>query len=92
MEPSARDLPLRVLRFNGTIRAARVSASGQVEISYTASSRAIAVTDRPVGRLELDGVEEPPVLAGPTTLVLPRGQHVVTLQAMGEALAQRSQH
>jgi hypothetical protein len=79
VEPVPAREGLRVLRLNGDLRAARVVSPQVIEITYTSSSRAIAVLNRLPRRVEVDGVEVPPVLAGPVTLLLPRGQHVVTL-------------
>jgi hypothetical protein len=81
IEPAAQEMRLRILRFNGTIRAARVAGPERVEISYTASSRAIAVMSLPPAQVVVDGVETSPVLAGPATLMLPRGQHLVAIEA-----------
>jgi hypothetical protein len=72
---------LRVVRFNGDLRAARVVAAGMVEISYQSASRAVAVLNRAAAGVEIDGQEVTPDLAGPATVVLPRGQHLVTLRS-----------
>lgn len=68
-----------LLRLNGDLKAARRVGARGIEFSYRSASRAIAVLDRTLKSLEVDGTEEAPVLAGPLTLLLPRGQHVVTL-------------
>jgi hypothetical protein len=64
---------------NADLRTARFTADG-VEFGYLASSRAIAILDRPPLRVEIDGIETTPPLAGPLTLLLPTGQHVVTIR------------
>jgi hypothetical protein len=50
-----------------------------VEFSYQSSARAIAIFDRRPLKLSLDGANEPLEFAGPNTILLPRGQHVVTI-------------
>jgi len=69
----------RLLRLNGELRAARAVNATTIEFSYQAAGRAIAVLDRPVRRIQVDGADEKPVNAGPATLLLPRGQHVITV-------------
>jgi hypothetical protein len=69
----------RLLRLNGELRAARAVNATTIEFSYQAAARAIAVLDRPVRRIQVDGADEAPVRAGPATLLLPRGQHVITV-------------
>jgi hypothetical protein len=79
--PASGEMPLRVLHFNGNLRAARVLEGGRVEVSYRSSGRAIAILNRPVAAIDVDGVAETAVLAGPRTVLLPRGQHVVGIAA-----------
>jgi hypothetical protein len=69
----------RLLRLNGELKAARAVGSQGIEFSYQSAARAIAILDRPPKTLQVDGAPEAPHLAGPATLILPRGQHVVTL-------------
>jgi hypothetical protein len=71
-------LKLHLLRLNGELRAARGSGGG-IEFSYKSAGRAIAILDASPRRMQIDGVEEAPQMAGPTTILLPRGQHVVTM-------------
>jgi hypothetical protein len=47
-------------------------------LAYRAGARVLAVLDHAPGKLEIDGMETQPVMHG-NTLVLPRGQHLVTL-------------
>jgi len=68
-----------LVRLNADLKAARSLGAQSIEFSYRSASRALAVLDRPPKTLQVDGAPEAPVLAGPTTLLLPRGQHVVTL-------------
>jgi hypothetical protein len=70
---------LRLVRLNAELRSARISDSAEIEFSYRSNSRALAVLNRVPRRLEIDGVEEPARLAGAATVLLPRGQHVVTI-------------
>jgi hypothetical protein len=68
-----------LLRINADLKAARRLDARGIEFSYRSASRALAVLDRAPKSLQVDGLPESMVLAGPTTLLLPRGQHVVTL-------------
>jgi len=72
---------VRLLRLNGELRAARVVDAHTIEFSYRSAGRAIAVLDRGPRKLQVDGEDEPMVAAGPATLLLPRGQHVITVTA-----------
>lgn len=72
---------LRVSHFNGAVRSARMDGNGRIEISYQSQSRAIAMLSSVPGRVEVDGADQVLRLAGPRTLLLPRGQHVVTITA-----------
>ena len=71
----------RVVAFNGTLKSARREGKGRVELAYSSQSRAIAVLSAAAGRVEIDGAAAEPALAGPVTLLLPRGQHVVAITA-----------
>jgi hypothetical protein len=79
VEPAVRNLGPRLLRLNGDLKAARVVGPQALEFTYQSASRAIAILSRQPVTLQVDGVDEAPKLAGPVTLLLPRGQHVVTL-------------
>lgn len=70
----------RVLDFNGELKGARVLSGGSVEIAYQSVSRAFAVLERKPVKVEIDGAATPVRVAGDRTLVLPRGQHLVTIQ------------
>ncbi len=70
----------QVLDFNGELQSARYTADGRIELAYRSQARAFAVLDRRPVRVQLDGVEVQPDLCRPRTLVLPRGQHLVTIQ------------
>jgi hypothetical protein len=69
----------RLLRLNGELKGARVAGSAEIEFSYESASRAIAVMDRRVRSVRVDGIAEPVGAAGPKTVLLPGGQHFVTI-------------
>ncbi len=70
----------RLLRFTGDLKTARYTNPGALEFSYSSESRAIAVLDRAAVRLTIDGQPAQPETAGPNTILLPRGQHLVTIE------------
>jgi hypothetical protein len=78
VEPSSQPAPLHLLRLNGELKGAR-SMAHSIEFSYRSSARAIAVLDRQARHVLVDGAEVIPESAGALTILLPRGQHVVTL-------------
>jgi hypothetical protein len=69
----------RVVYLNGDLKAARVVDAHTIEFTYQSASRAIAILSRVPVKLQIDGADEAPKWAGPYTLLLPRGQHFVTL-------------
>lgn len=77
IEPAAQQPPLRMFDFNGDLKSARVIAGG-VEVAYQSSTRAMVKLERAPQRVEIDGVEMRPEIAG-SVLILPRGQHLVTI-------------
>ncbi|MGA2724432.1 MAG: hypothetical protein ABSG79_18745 [Bryobacteraceae bacterium] len=79
VEPSDRPRGARLVRLNADLKAARAVNATTIEFSYQTTARAIAILDRPPRRTEIDGAEEPLQRAGPNTILLPRGQHVVTI-------------
>jgi hypothetical protein len=79
VEPAPRADGPQLLHLNGDLKAARVVDVHTLEFTYQSASRAIAILSRTPVKLQVDGVDEVPKLAGPVTLLLPRGQHVVTL-------------
>jgi hypothetical protein len=81
VEPAARPDGLRVVHLNGDLKSARLLGSGGIEFSYRSAARAIAVLSRPPRRVEIDGAAAPVRMAGPLTILLPRGQHVITIDA-----------
>ena len=68
-----------IMRLNAELQAARRVNAKTVEFSYQSAARAMAIFDlRPV-HLLVDGTEQAPQFAGDKTILLPRGQHVVTI-------------
>ncbi|MCW5982993.1 MAG: hypothetical protein KIT09_33190 [Bryobacteraceae bacterium] len=82
VQPADRAPPLRLLDFGGDLSSALATADG-LEFAYRSDSRAIAVLDRAPAKLEIDGDPAEPRLLngdGRYALMLPRGQHLVTIQ------------
>ena len=77
IEPSPDLPPLRVDSINAELKSAAVHGSA-IEFAYRSNSRALAGLDRLPSRIEIDGTPAEPQYAG-KVLLLPRGQHVVTL-------------
>jgi hypothetical protein len=85
LRPSAEDTAWQLRDFNGTLSSAATVTNG-LEFSYESSSRALATLSAKPTRVEVDG-ENPSKDGAPPTiqsgnnyvLVLPRGQHLVTL-------------
>lgn len=72
---------LRLVRLNGELKAARLLSPAEIEFSYESSSRAIAVFDRPVRRIEIDGAGHRMSSAEQATVLLPPGQHIIRVIA-----------
>ena len=79
VEPTNQPRGARLVRLNADLKAARAVNATTIEFSYETTARAIAILDRPPLRTQIDGAEEPLQRAGPNTILLPRGQHVVTI-------------
>ena len=76
MSHSAQDVALRLTDFNGTLREATALPKG-LEFSYESNSRALATLSAQPAHVDIDGEA---VEAGKSlVLMLPRGQHVVTV-------------
>jgi hypothetical protein len=69
----------RLVRLNAELKDARATEPARLEFSYQSAARAIAILDRPPRSVEVDGEKAPLQLAGPASILLPRGQHVVTI-------------
>jgi hypothetical protein len=72
-----------VIHLNADLRAARAVGANGVEFSYRSGARAIAILSRIPRSIELDGVARALALAGPRTLLLPRGEHTVLVETRG---------
>ena len=68
---------MRVLDFNGDLKMATVTPQG-IEFAYQSTARAMALLEHVPAKLQIDGVERIPDMAG-NVLLLPRGQHLVSL-------------
>jgi hypothetical protein len=77
IEAAPRPPPLRITRFTGDLKSATATAT-RVEFSYQSNARALATLDRHPSKVEIDGTEVTPQFES-DTLILPRGQHLVTL-------------
>lgn len=78
MEPGGRGVPIRLIDFNGTLDNAAVSGKG-IAFSYRSSTRAFARFDREIHKIEIDGAETTPARIA-DLMVLPRGQHIVSVE------------
>jgi hypothetical protein len=72
----------KLVQLNADLKTARVSGPAAIEFSYESAARAMAILDRPPVRVKIDGAEQRVelLLAGPKTLMLPRGQHSVAVE------------
>jgi hypothetical protein len=89
IEPAPKDPALSILDFNGNLRSANVSPAG-LQLSYQSNSRAIAVVSQRPRKIEIDGAEYNEKLfdsGSNFVLMLPRGQHIVELEAAPSHLA-----
>ncbi len=68
---------LRLIDFNGELKSA-ASLSNGIEFAYQSNARAFARFDHPIAKVEIDGAESRADLLG-GVLILPRGQHIVTV-------------
>jgi len=82
IQPAPESTAARVLDFNGDLRSAELVAGSGVELSYESSSRALAIVNRKPTSLEIDGADSKlDFLTSEKsyTVILPRGQHLVTI-------------
>ena len=79
VEPGPAVPALGVLQVTADLKSAGYGPGGRVEFAYTSQARVYARLDRRPGRVEIDGQPAAALLAGATTLILPRGQHLVTI-------------
>ena len=76
IRPAAVKPVLRLIDLNADLHSAAV-VQGGIEFTYQSSARALAHFDTPPASFQIDGTEAHPVRLG-NTVMLPRGQHVVT--------------
>jgi hypothetical protein len=77
IEPGTAEPAARLVDFNGTLTSATTTAQG-MEFAYRSSSRALARLDRRPSHMQIDGAEAK-LEFNDAVLILPRGQHIVTL-------------
>jgi hypothetical protein len=78
--PSSGRAWARLLRLNGDLRGARAPPGGLIEFSYHSDARAIAFFDGPPRQTVVDDTVFARDAAGPNALLLPRGEHAVTIR------------
>ncbi|MEO8369827.1 MAG: hypothetical protein ABI806_11550 [Candidatus Solibacter sp.] len=79
VEPAPAIAGPRLVHLTGDLKAARAVDGKTLEFTYQSAGRGIAIVSRKPLKMQIDGVDVALNLAGPATLLLPRGQHVVTL-------------
>jgi hypothetical protein len=79
IEPASSQSGPRLLHLSAELRAARSVDAKAIEFSYQGTARAIALLDRRVRRLQIDGAKADGVMTGGVSVLLPRGQHVVNI-------------
>jgi hypothetical protein len=84
IEPDAQFTPLRIVDFNGELRSARAIHDG-VEFSFSSSARAMLMLDSKPASIEIDGEPAELVFIADKVLLLPRGQHIVTIRKKASA-------
>lgn len=70
---------IRIERLNAELRSAAVLAGG-MQFAYESNGRGTAILDRVPAIIEIDGEAVKPDWFADKVLILPRGQHVVTLR------------
>jgi hypothetical protein len=79
VEPAPATAGPRLVSLTGDLKAVRPVGLHSLEFTYQSVARAIAVVSRKPAGIQIDGVDQALTMGGPCTLLLPRGQHVVTL-------------
>jgi hypothetical protein len=79
LEPAGEEACVHLVRLNAGLQAARRVNANTLEFSYQSTARAIAVFDRRPVHIVVDGTEGMLEFAGLETILLPRGQHIVTI-------------
>ena len=78
LERDENEPPIRVLEFNGELKSAQVTGAA-IELSYESGARAMAILSAAPSAIEIDGQRAEPALLPGNVLLLPRGQHILTL-------------
>jgi hypothetical protein len=79
IEPAQTAVRDRLLRLNADLLSARELPGGRIQFSYRSGARAIAAFDRVPREVRVDFAILTPKLVGPKSLMLPRGEHAVTI-------------
>lgn len=79
IEPASSQAGPRLVYFNGELRAARNGDARTVEFSYGSSALAIALLERAPQKIQVDGADANLSMAGSAAVMLPRGQHLVSI-------------
>ena len=79
VEPADHTAGVHLVRLNADLKSARVLSGSGIEFSYQSSARAIAILDRLPLHLQIDGSDVAP--GATTSILLPRGAHVVCVRA-----------
>jgi hypothetical protein len=79
VEPAAAATGPRLVSLTGELKAVRPAGPHVIEFTYQARARAIAILSRKPVHMQIDGEEQAVSAAEGNVLLLPRGQHVVTL-------------
>ena len=83
VEPGPKSEGIGITDLNATLRSAEIVAGKRVTFEYVSDSRAIVRFDRAPSHMEIDGASMPApacAVAGPCTVLLPRGTHQVSIR------------
>jgi hypothetical protein len=79
VEPSSFLVGPRLVSLTGELKAVRPVGPNVIEFTYQSSARAIAIVSRKPVSIQIDGESHAVPVTEGNVLLLPRGQHVVTL-------------
>jgi hypothetical protein len=79
IEPASSQSGPRLLYLSAELRAARSVDAKAIEFSYRGAAKAIALLDRRVRKIQIDGANAKELMTGDVSVLLPRGQHVVNV-------------
>ena len=83
IEPGTKGQSTRLVDFNGTLEGVETTGVHKLEITYRSPGHAVAMLDRKSTHVDIDGAPFPVTsieAPGGYVLLLPRGQHIVTVQ------------